>query len=328
MSLSADQLTGFKSAVGGQPFYPGSHGTDDFAASTSKRSNEELAWLVGHGSNESIQREAFDELFRRLWRGSVEWARLAGAQSQDQAEDAATQAWLRAWRYGHRYDRGRASYGTWLGTIVRNETLDLLKAESRHQVAGPEQSIEPDPPDPGTEEDPSWFALSYVWEAFDALGKVKPEFAAALSLKAEGYHDAQICASLGIEKVGTVGSRVCRAKKFIAEWLAGRGIVFLPGHAVGRVHPWGLHPLCRAGGGTFYSFSPLDGLFVLPLSAPPPPRASAVCDGFFVRVWAYPLQRFRVVSCEQALPEGARVIFKSNQYVVLELQDGSAPPIT
>lgn len=258
----------------------------------------------------------------------MEWARLAGAQGQDQAEDAATQAWLRAWRYRHRYDPGRGSYGTWLGAIVRNETLDVLKAESRHQVAGPDQCIEPDSPDPRTEEDPSWFALSYVWDAFDALGKAKPEFAAALCLKAEGYHDKQICASLGIAKVGTVGSRVSRAKQFMAEWLAGRGVVFLPAHTLGRVHPLGLHPLCRAGGGTFYSFSPLDGLFVLPISCTPPPGGSAVCDGFFVRVWAYPLQRFRVVSSEQALPEGARVIFKWNQYVVLELQDGTAPPIT
>jgi RNA polymerase sigma factor (sigma-70 family) len=331
LSLSADQLTGPKNAVGNpvgrRPYHAGIDYIDETRFQTLESSNEQLAWWAGHDSDESRQKNAFDELFRRLWRGTVEWARSFGARTQDQAEDAATQAWLRAWRYRHRYDPGRAHYGTWLGAIVRNETLDVVRAESRHQIATPEQTSEPEPADPWTEDEPGWFALSYVWEAFEALGKAKPDFAAALSLKAEGYRDKQICARLGIEKIGTVGSRLFRAKKFMADWLAGRGVVFLPDHTVGRVHPWGLHPLCRAGGGIFYSFSPLDGLFVLPADSAPPPRAIPVCDGFFVRVWSYPLQRFWVVTSDQDRAHLPQPIFKWNQYLVLDLQDGPPQPV-
>jgi hypothetical protein len=211
-----------------------------------------------------------------------------------------------------------------LGTIVRNETVDLLKRESRHLVSSPAEAADPEHSDPSTEEEPNMFALSYVWEAFDALRHAKPEFANALSLKAQGYHDKQICLKLGIRKTGTVGSRLFRAKKFMAEWLADQGVVFLPEGTIGRVHPWGLNPLCRTGVGTFYSFSPLDGLFVLPASSEPPPYANPICDGFFVRVWSYPLGPFRVMTSTRDLPQQAQVVFKWNQYLVFKLQDGNA----
>jgi RNA polymerase sigma-70 factor (ECF subfamily) len=287
-------------------------------------SNEELGWLVGHHSNESVQREAFDELFRRLWRASVEWARSAGGGNQVQAEDASTQAWLRAWRYRHRYDPDRARYGTWMGTIVKNETLDLLKAEGRHTVLT-SAATDLDQIDRHAPEEPNLFALSYVWEAFNELRKAKPEFAAVLSLKAQGYKDKQISAKLGIGKIGTVASRLFRAKKFIAEWLVERGVVYLPENTIGCVHPWGLNPLCRTTAGCFYDFSPLDGLFVLPTGEAPPPGASLVCGGFFVRVWTYPLQRFRVVTSDRDLPEPNLVIFRWNQYLVIALQGETAP---
>lgn len=325
MSLTANQLVESEIPPDGHAFHCVISRLSELAhESIAGMSNEELGWLVGQHCNESVQREAFDELFRRLWRASVEWARSAGGGNQVQAEDASTQAWLRAWRYRHRYDSDRACYATWLGTIVKNETLDLLKAEGRHPIL---RSAEADLEriDRQVPEEPNLFALSYVWEAFNELRKAKPEFAAVLSLKAQGYQDKQISAKLGIGKIGTVASRLFRAKKFIAERLIGRGVVFLPENTLGRVHPWGLNPLCRTAGGCFYEFSPLDGLFVLPTGGGPPPGASLVCGGFFVRVWTYPLQRFRVVTSDRDHPETSRVIFRWNQYRVIELHAETAP---
>jgi DNA-directed RNA polymerase specialized sigma24 family protein len=294
---------------------------------TADLSNEELGWLTGHHSSEAIQREAFDELFRRLWSTSLESARSAGAHSQYQAEDAATQAWLRAWRYRHRYDRAKARYLTWLGAIVRNETLDLVKAELRHRVTTPAERDLPDSPDTGSLDDPDLIALSFVWEAFDALRRAKPEFAAVLSLKAQGYRDKQIGLRLGLGKVGTVASRLSRAKRFMAEWLASQGVVFLSQSSIGCVHPRGLNPLCKTEAGTFFGYSPLDGIFALPTGHAAPPGAILLCCGFFTRVWSYPTRDFRVIPSDQDPPEGTQVVFKWSHYLVVKRHHGLALPV-
>ncbi len=318
MSLTANQEVGPANPSVDRLFPRSGTQTDPFRLLIAERSNEGLGQLAGSADDESTQRDAFDELFRRLWRATVEWARSVGVVSQYQAEDAATKAWLRAWRYRHRYDPHKGSYGTWLGTIVRNETLDLLKEESRHHLATIGQTDDLDGSVCVTQEDPDLMALSYVWEAFDALRKAKPDFAAALLLKAEGYPDKQISMMLGLEKVGTVGSRLSRGKKFMAEWLASQGVVFLPQAAIGSVHPWGLNPLSTTSTGKFYSFSPLMGLLVLPTEMANPPGAVRVCDGFFVQVWSYPLDRYRITTSCQTLDEWSQVVFKWNDYVVLE----------
>ena len=247
------------------------------------RSNEELGAEAGSGADEAAQKEAFDELFRRLWRASVEWSRAAGAREQDTAEDAATQAWFRAWRYRHRYDQDRAAYATWLGTIVRNETMDLLRSESRLPRTG--DAIVEEVADPRTFEEPHLLALSFVWEAFEQLRCARPEFAAALRLKALGYRDRQIADFLGLERVGTVGSRLNRAKRFLAERLAERGIVYLSDEAGATAVCHGLTPLCGTGGGGFYSIVPDSGLLLLPQGQTPGGSLALVEQGFFVSVW-------------------------------------------
>lgn len=59
---------------------------------------------------------------------------------------------------------------------------------------------------------------------------------------------------------------------------------------------------------------PLSGLFVLPSEASAPPGSNAVGDGFFVKVWSYPLDKFEVKIRDEASTEGA--IFSWNQYAV------------
>ncbi len=248
------------------------------------RSNEDLGAAAGSSAEERTQKEAFDELFRRLWRASVQWARAAGARSQDRAEDAATQAWFRAWRYRHRYDPDRAAYATWLGAIVRNETMDLLRSESRHAGGCSDRRLE-ERADPSVFEEPHLFALSFVWEAFEQLEHVRPDQAAALRLKALGYRDQQIADSLGLDRVGTVGSRLHRAKRFLAERLAEKGVVFLTGHAGSPSGGQGLIPLCGTGDGGFYSVVPDTGIFLLPEGQLPTDESERVGNGFFVTVW-------------------------------------------
>lgn len=277
------------------------------------RSNEGLGQAAAGASLETAQKEAFDELFRRMWRTTVEWSRAAGAPGQHYAEDAATQAWLKAWRYRQNYRPAKGSYGGWLRTIVRNETSDLLKAQNKEAPAGSMAQQTSAGMQPATT-DYETGALDFIFDAFRALEKSKPEFANVLSLKAQGYRDRQIADVLGIHNVGTVGSRLWRAKEFIASRLAEKGVVFLAEGIVGTVHPMGLAPFCRTGDGSFYRFSPLSGLFVLPNGSPRPAGSDAVCDGFFVKVWSFPLEQFEVRVQDQTLTEGA--IFSWKQFAV------------
>jgi RNA polymerase sigma-70 factor, ECF subfamily len=283
-------------------------GIDSFGSS-----NEELARAAATASSELVQKEAFDELFRRMWRTTVEWARAVGTMTQHRAEDAATQAWFKAWRYRKSYDPTKGRYGTWLGTIVRNETFDLLKSQ-KSDVSTTLISEDPVAADHAAALEPELEALNFVFDAFEALRREKPEFANVVTLKAQGYREKQICEMLGIPTPGTVGSRLSRSKQFIASWLAELGVVFLAEGAVGTLHPLALVPLCRTGDGNFYSFSPINGLFVLPRGESSPPGSTPICEGFFVKVWSYPMDRFDVRIRSEESVEGA--IFSWKQYSV------------
>lgn len=285
----------------------------DADPSPSNRPIEELAELAAGAPDPAAQREAFDELFRRLWRATVDWSCSAGAAGFDRAEDAATQAWFRAWRYRAKFDPAKGSYCSWLRRIVRNETYGLLGAGDKEvsvedvcSLAAGRSPVEPLPSDSE--------GLDLLVGAFNELSLRKPEFARVLSLKVEGYRERQIGEMLGIPHMGTVASRLFRAREFVGRYLADRGVVFLPEGAIGTIHPLGLAPLCRAGDGRFYRFSPLSGLFVLPCNAGQPPHSEAVCSGFFVKVWSYPLDRFEISVGDHSPAQGA--VFRWKQYVV------------
>jgi DNA-directed RNA polymerase specialized sigma24 family protein len=296
------------------------------ASEAGDRTNEELGWLAARGSSDAVRRRSFEELFRRLWRATVEWSLAAGAPDRCQAEDAATQAWLRAWRYRHRYDQRIARYGAWISTIVRNETLTLLRAESRlpmcESVEIEQLELLDDSPEGGPDA-----GLTFVVEALDALRKAKPDFAAAVRLKAEGYPDREIGALLGLAKEGTVASRLFRARRYVAGWLAEQGLFLMTGAEFPGTYSSSLMRECRTSVGVLYSCSPEDGLFVLPVHLPGPSGARLVCEGFMVRVWAYDLTEFRIAASEDEAVPGFSVVFRWRQYVVLAAR-GSAESAT
>lgn len=246
-------------------------------------SNEYLALAAGGSRSEKTQKEAFEELFRRLRRASVEWARLAGGDCHGLAEDAANLAWARAWRYRHRFDPLRGAYATWLKAIVHNETMDLQACESRHRHSEWTEE-QGERPAEGSFEDARLPDLHFVWEVFENLKAARPEFADGLTLKSFGYRDKEIAEHLGLQKVGTVGSRLFRAKRLIAEGLAERGVVFVPGCA-GLGPMQGLIQLCRTGDGAFYGLPAGGDLELLPLGQRPQGPSTLILEGFFVAVW-------------------------------------------
>jgi RNA polymerase sigma-70 factor, ECF subfamily len=61
------------------------------------------------------------------------------------AEEVVQEVFLAAWRSGHTYDASRGSTHTWLLSMVRNRSIDLLRARRRRPVQPLAEGV--DPPD-------------------------------------------------------------------------------------------------------------------------------------------------------------------------------------
>src|SRR2546423_4626114 len=61
------------------------------------------------------------------------------------AEEAVQEVFLSAWRSGHTYDPARGSTHTWILSMVRNRSIDVLRARQRRPVQQLAEGV--DPPD-------------------------------------------------------------------------------------------------------------------------------------------------------------------------------------
>jgi RNA polymerase sigma-70 factor (ECF subfamily) len=64
-----------------------------------------------------------------------------------EAEEVVQEVFLSAWRSGHGYDPSRGSTHTWILSMVRNRSIDVLRARRRRPVEPLAETM--DPPDPG-----------------------------------------------------------------------------------------------------------------------------------------------------------------------------------
>ena len=62
-----------------------------------------------------------------------------------EAEEVVQEAFLSAWRSGHTYDPSRGSAHTWILSMVRNRSIDVLRARRRRPVTPLAEGV--DPPD-------------------------------------------------------------------------------------------------------------------------------------------------------------------------------------
>jgi RNA polymerase sigma-70 factor (ECF subfamily) len=62
------------------------------------------------------------------------------------AEEVVQEVFLSAWRSGHTYDASRGSTHTWILSMVRNRSIDVLRARKRRPVQPLAEGV--DPPDP------------------------------------------------------------------------------------------------------------------------------------------------------------------------------------
>jgi RNA polymerase sigma-70 factor, ECF subfamily len=132
-------------------------------------------------------------------------------------DDVAQEAFIRVIRGIHRFDpAGPARLSTWVVTVATRTCLNALRGR------GPEVSLDREAagPDPGATPEQMVLERERGHRIEAAMAKLPPEMRAVLVLRA--YHDLdypEIAAALDLE-VGTVKSRLSRARTALREALA------------------------------------------------------------------------------------------------------------
>jgi RNA polymerase sigma-70 factor, ECF subfamily len=154
--------------------------------------------------------DAFESLVRSyqadVWRLSYQLVR-----DRSLADDVTQEAFLRAFRFLPRY-RGEAKFSTWLFTIARNCALDELRRAGRRRTL--EHALERTD-QPRTSEPSAWIEIR---EAVAGLSLDLREPLVLIDMFGLSY--SEVGTILGLP-LGTVKSRVHRARHVLAEHLSG-----------------------------------------------------------------------------------------------------------
>jgi len=131
------------------------------------------------------------------------------------AEDVVQEVWIKVYRSLVDFD-GRARFSTWLFRVTRNTCLDQVRAGARRPIAVDPIEAVAAPGDLADE-----VALTASVEL--AMRALPPEDRDAfMAVALYGLTYAEVAETLGVP-VGTVKSRVFRARRSLAHFLGGSG---------------------------------------------------------------------------------------------------------
>jgi RNA polymerase sigma-70 factor (ECF subfamily) len=121
------------------------------------------------------------------------------------AEEVVQEVFLSAWRSGHTYDPSRGSTHTWILSMVRNRSIDVLRARRRRPVQPLAEGLDP----PDSEDVPAQAVSNLDADAARvALNSLPPEQKQVLELAYfGGLSHSEIAAQLAAP-IGTVKSRI------------------------------------------------------------------------------------------------------------------------
>jgi RNA polymerase sigma-70 factor (ECF subfamily) len=122
-----------------------------------------------------------------------------------EAEEVVQEVFLAAWRTGHSYDPARGSTHTWILSMVRNRSIDVLRARRRRPLEPLPTTM--DPPDPS--DVPSQAATRVDAEsARRAMAALPPEQQQVIELAYfDGLSHSEIADKLSAP-IGTVKGRI------------------------------------------------------------------------------------------------------------------------
>ena len=162
----------------------------------------------------TVANEFRDDLLRTLPALRTFALSLTGDVSR--ADDLVQETFARAWTKWHHFTPG-TNFTAWLFTILRNQLYTEMRKRKR-EVEDAEGVQAGKLMSPADQEDAS--TLKIVWERISNLPEAQRQ--ALLLVGAEGRTYEEAAALIGCQ-VGTVKSRVSRARAFLVEQLGMRG---------------------------------------------------------------------------------------------------------
>ncbi len=166
--------------------------------------------------------DAFEELLLRYEKKvySIAYKYMGGPED---AGDLAQEALIKAWQSIGSF-RGESSFGTWLGRITSNCCLDALRRRKRIQTTSLDELIELDEgsvrrelPAPQDTPEEAVIRRETVQYVQSLLGQMREEYRIVLVMRElEGRSYEEIAALLSCS-LGTVKSRIFRARAFLKE---------------------------------------------------------------------------------------------------------------
>jgi RNA polymerase sigma-70 factor (ECF subfamily) len=177
-----------------------------------KEADAELVRLA-QGGNERAFQALVVKYQRRIARHVARYVRRAG-----DVEEVVQDAFVRAYR-GLGAFRGESSFYSWLYRIATNAAFSFLKKDAREIQA--DEADEPFDPGVSDEQTPERILLArQIGDAVErAMARLQPELAEALTLyEVEGKSYQEIAQMMGTP-IGTVRTRIFRAREFIAQRL-------------------------------------------------------------------------------------------------------------
>ena len=185
-----------------------------YAAPPMQDADAELVRLAQAGDERAFQALVV-KYQRRIARHVARYVRRA-----DDVEEVVQDTFMRAYR-GLASFRAESQFYTWLYRIATNAALSFLKQPRLPEVAGDERAGPDFEPGESDEQTPERILLAQqIGDAVDrAMARLQPELAEALVLfEVEGKSYKDIAQMLAIP-IGTVRTRIFRAREFIARRL-------------------------------------------------------------------------------------------------------------
>ncbi len=144
----------------------------------------------------------------------------------DEASDLVQETYLKALKVADRFEERGGGVRPWLFKILRNVFYSRISKAKREWVVAEElEGLTTKSPGPG-EPAPAWNLATFDWEQVDerlkaAIEQLRPEYRTVLLLWAvEGMKYREIAEIEGIP-IGTVMSRLHRARRILAKELIG-----------------------------------------------------------------------------------------------------------
>jgi RNA polymerase sigma-70 factor (ECF subfamily) len=148
------------------------------------------------------------------------------ARHPDEAADLVQETYLKALKAAHRYEEQGGGIRPWLFKILHNVFYTRLDKAKRERFLGQEDEAAPESTGPAPDEPPpAWNLADLDWEHVDerlkaAIDRLKPEYRSVLLLWGVESMKYREIADIQNIPIGTVMSRLHRARTILAEELS------------------------------------------------------------------------------------------------------------